>query len=54
MKKEEPLQNQINMDEQIQLLRAAVQDTEDSVLITDADVDYPGPRIVFVNPGFRR
>lgn len=54
MKKEEPLQNQINMDEQIQLLRAAVQDTEDSVLITDADVDYPGPRIVFVNPGFSK
>jgi PAS domain S-box-containing protein len=50
----ENLQNWKNSDEQVQLLLAAVQDTEDSVLITDADVNFPGPRIVFVNPGFSK
>ncbi len=41
-------------EEQIQLLLRAVEDTEDSVLITDADLESPGPRIVFVNPGFSK
>lgn len=40
--------------ERLLLLDRAVQDSEDSVLITDADIDPPGPRIVFVNPGFTK
>ncbi|MBL7958994.1 PAS domain S-box protein [bacterium] len=39
---------------EVRLLQAAVQDTEDSVLITDANLHPPGPRIVFVNPGFSK
>lgn len=41
-------------DEQFRLLQLAVHDAEDSVLITDAELEPPGPRIVFVNPGFTR
>lgn len=44
----------LNPDEQILLLQAAVEDTEDSVLITDAHLEPPGPQIVFINPGFSK
>lgn len=39
--------------ERLQLLDAAIEDTEHSVLITDADLD-DGPRIVYVNRGFEQ
>ena len=54
MDKDPTSQSWKDSKEQIQLLQAAVQDTEDSVLITDADMNFPGPRIVFVNPGFTK
>jgi PAS domain S-box-containing protein len=34
------------------LLEAAILASTDSVIITDADLELPGPRIVYVNPAF--
>lgn len=36
------------------LLEAAVEQTRDAILITDACVERPGPYIVYVNPAFER
>ncbi|MBL7994872.1 PAS domain S-box protein [bacterium] len=52
MKKTKIQKNSVSSE--VRLLQAAVQDTEDSVLITDANLDPPGPKIVFVNPGFSK
>ena len=42
-------------DEQtLRLLNSAVLQSKEAILITDADLDLPGPRIVFVNPAFTR
>jgi PAS domain S-box-containing protein len=38
--------------ESLRLLRAAVQQSSESVVITTAELDLPGPEIVFVNPAF--
>ncbi len=37
-----------------QLLAAAVRFSEDSIIITDTNLKSPGPRIVYVNPGFTK
>ena len=37
---------------QLQLLGSAVTQSQDSIMITDAVLDPPGPRILFVNPAF--
>ena len=36
------------------LLNSAVVQSRESILITDAGLDLPGPRIVFVNPAFTK
>ena len=41
-------------DEMLRLLNAAVLQSTEAVLITDAQLEAPGPRIVFVNPAFTR
>lgn len=41
-------------EERLRLMETAVEDTTESVLITDTQLDRPGPRIVHVNPGFER
>ena len=46
--------DRIGFEEQLRLLHSAVLQTRDSILITDAELDLPGPRIVFVNPAFTR
>ena len=38
----------------LRLLQAAIQQSSESVMITTADVDLPGPEIVFVNPAFTK
>ncbi len=38
--------------ERLALLAQAVEQTSDAVVVTDARLDPPGPRIVFVNPAF--
>nr|WP_290226021.1 ATP-binding protein [Trichocoleus desertorum] len=39
-------------EEAIRLLLSAVQQSRDSIIITTADIDLPGPEIVYVNPAF--
>jgi two-component system cell cycle sensor histidine kinase/response regulator CckA len=41
-------------DERLRLLETAIQQVTESIIITTADLDSPGPRIVFVNPGFTK
>ena len=38
----------------LRLLNSAVLQSRESILITDAELDLPGPRIVFVNPAFTK
>lgn len=38
--------------EWLQVFRDAIESAYDSVLITDAELDPPGPRIVYANPAF--
>lgn len=39
-------------EEELLLFKAAVEHTNEAIIITDAHLDLPGPQIVFVNPGF--
>ncbi len=41
-------------EETLQLLRSAVEQSRDPLVITDAQLDLPGPKILFVNPAFTR
>ena len=41
-------------DEALLLLGSAVEQCKEAVLITDAELDLPGPRILFVNPAFTK
>jgi len=41
-------------EDRLRLLNFAVLQSTEAVLITDADMDAPGPRIVFANPAFTR
>lgn len=38
----------------LELLKAAVESANDAVIITDTQIDSPGPAIVYVNPAFTR
>ena len=40
------------IEESLRLLGSAIEQSKESILITDAQLDLPGPRIVFVNPAF--
>jgi PAS domain S-box-containing protein len=42
------------VEESLLLLGSAVEQTKESIVITDAELDLPGPKIVFVNPAFTR
>jgi PAS domain S-box-containing protein len=39
-------------EESLKLLGSAVKQSRESILITDAQLDLPGPKIIFVNPAF--
>jgi len=39
-------------EESLRLLGSAVEQSKESILITDAQLDLPGPKIIFVNPAF--
>src|SRR5262245_62180077 len=41
-------------DEQLRLLTTVVEQSTESALITTAQLDLPGPQIVYVNPAFTR
>ncbi len=40
--------------EQLRLLKTAIEQSAESVIITTAQLDLPGPQIVYVNPAFTR
>src|SRR5215472_19132750 len=44
----------IQSDEQLRLLTTVVEQCAESVLITTAQLELPGPQIVYVNPAFTR
>ncbi|HTA95731.1 MAG TPA: PAS domain S-box protein, partial [Verrucomicrobiae bacterium] len=50
------LQNEVaerkQAEESLRLLNSAVEQSKESILITDAELDLPGPKIIFVNPAF--
>ncbi len=46
------LSQQRHTEQQIRLLAAAVNSTDEGVVITDAQLEPPGPHIIFVNEGF--
>ena len=39
-------------DELLHIFESAVRQTKESIVITDAELELPGPRIVYVNPAF--
>jgi PAS domain S-box-containing protein len=41
-------------EESLKLFKSAVEQAKESILITDAELDLPGPRIIFVNPAFTK
>ncbi len=41
-------------EESLRLLGSAVQQSKESIVITEAELDLPGPKIVFVNPAFTK
>ncbi len=41
-------------EQQLALLRTSIEGTSEGVIITDAKLDLPGPRILYVNPAFAR
>jgi len=41
-------------DEQLRLLKTAIEQSNESVVITTSQLDWPGPQIIYVNPAFTR
>ncbi len=41
-------------EEALRLVQTAIEQVGDSVMITDAELDLPGPRILYVNPAFEK
>ncbi len=41
-------------EDRLRLLESAVENANDTIVITDADLGRPGPRIVYVNPAYTR
>ncbi len=39
-------------EESLRLLSSAVEQSKEAIMITDAELDLPGPKIIFVNPAF--
>jgi two-component system, cell cycle sensor histidine kinase and response regulator CckA len=46
------ISGRLRSEQELRLLNSAVLQSKESILITDAELDLPGPRIVFVNPAF--
>ena len=48
----EDITEQRQADESLRLLGSAIEQSKESILLTDAQLDLPGPKILFVNPAF--
>jgi PAS domain S-box-containing protein len=44
--------SELQGDQMLRLLWSAVEQAKEAILITSADLNFPGPEIVFVNPAF--
>jgi PAS domain S-box-containing protein len=42
----------LRAEESLRLLSSAVEQSKESIVITDAQLDLPGPKILFINPAF--
>ncbi|MEX2604015.1 MAG: PAS domain-containing protein, partial [Gracilimonas sp.] len=51
---EEIYHQYINSEKQLSLVEQAIKHDYDSILITELDLEAPGPKIVYVNEGFTR
>ncbi len=51
---EEIIEERDTARKELKLLEAAIRNDYDSILITELDLDKPGPKIVYVNDGFER
>jgi PAS domain S-box-containing protein len=47
-----PPQTDLNEEQMLRLLNASVQQAREAILITTAELDEPGPAVIFVNPAF--
>jgi sigma-54 dependent transcriptional regulator, acetoin dehydrogenase operon transcriptional activator AcoR len=45
-------QSDLNEEQMLRLLDAAVQQAREAILITTANLDVPGPQVIFINPAF--
>ncbi len=48
------IQEQKQVEQQLRLVQSAIDQVDESVVITDAVVDRPGPHIIYANPAFYR
>lgn len=48
------ISERMKAEESLRLLGSAVEQSKESIMITEAELNLPGPRIVFVNPAFTR
>jgi len=44
----------VKSEQSLRLLQSAMEQSKESILITDAELDLPGPRIIFTNPAFTK
>ncbi len=51
---QQDIAERIRTEESLRLLGSAVEQAKDAIVITDAQLDLPGPRIIFSNPAFVR
>jgi len=51
---QQDIEVRIRTEERLRLLDSAVMQSKEAILITDAQLELPGPRIVFANPAFTR
>jgi PAS domain S-box-containing protein len=47
-------QARLTAEQNLSLLERAIKGDYDSILVTEVNLDFPGPRIVYVNEGFTR
>ena len=51
---EELIEERDRVRKELKLLEATIRDDYDSIIITELDLDKPGPKIVYVNEGFEK
>lgn len=47
-----PLREQLDVGRDPRVLETAIEHSRDAIIVTTADLDWPGPRIIYANPSF--